>query len=457
MRIKPRLFIVAIVAQTSSLLTKVFPDNGINGHPIIRPVISSFIGFCIATSSSRNMEDPIFLFYYKCILCISLCSLANAFTLKDEQNLHTTLLSGYNSNLHPGMNRSVPLKVSISFHLSYLKEFQEYSGKFSVNGFFIMNWLDDRLKWDPNSYDELLDTRFPQDILWIPNLVNSNPFEKIFGLGSKLISVEVSSSGNCKWIPYQSFNVICDVDVTKYPFDTQQCAINFFLWGYKDKEVDIQFTSSIVGFNHYKHHGIWDVFKSETQKRLSPDGYSEIIIKLWLKRRNAYYISNLIIPMFSISLLMGFAFLLPPVSGERVGFITTVSLSYIVFLTIVLGKLPESSEPSSAIICYILMIFVMNGSISTALVIVGLRMHEAPRDKPVPNLLKKIVSFNYRSSKIEISSEVAPSNTKTNGFNEAVEENISWADIAKLFDKLCLIFSTIECVLLIIVYFCLVL
>ena len=401
-----------------------------------------------------------------CFLCISgWCRVLHAYTLVDEQNLQTTLLSGYNANLQPGFNRSVPLNISVTFYLFYIKEFLEYNGKFSVNGAFLLGWNDERLQWNSNAFNNLEKTVIPQRKIWIPNIVNINSFEGISAFETELMPIEVFSSGTCSWFPYQSFDVICDADVTKYPFDTQHCTLDFYLWGYEMELMNIQLKRSNVDLSMYNKHGVWEILNTQVNVNAKSRGFPEINVALWLKRRTDYYISSLIIPMFSITLLMGFVFLLPPVSGERVGFITTVSLSYIVFLTIIQDKLPESSEPSLSVIGYILMICMLIGTLSTALVIFGLRIHDMPNDKPVPNFLRKIVlfkcgsftaPFNRRSSKIENSQIIEHSDIKSTTFTEAEDEEVDWTDVGNLFDRLCLMFCTMACVVLIITYISLV-
>lgn len=166
----------------------------------------------------------------------------------DEQNLQEILLSWYNSNLRPGINRSIPLEVSFKFHLFYIKEFRESISKFTVNGAFVIEWKDERLKWNPDSYNNLTTISFPQKEIWIPNLININPYREMFGLCSYLMSVQVDSKEFCLWVSYRSFDVICDADVAKYPFDTQYCTLNFFMWSYKRNSVNINITLPTVGF-----------------------------------------------------------------------------------------------------------------------------------------------------------------------------------------------------------------
>lgn len=375
-----------------------------------------------------------------------------AYSLTDENNLQTALMSGYKTNLRPGANRSVPLEVFTSFHLFFVKEFEEYSGKFTVNGVFYTEWYDERLKWDNNSYNGLEKTTFFQTELWLPNFININPFNKIFGLGSDLMTIDVFSTGLCVWIPYQSFEVICDADVTKYPFDTQFCTLNFFVWGHKTDSVKINITDSQVGFALYKEHGLWDITKTRTYTRTSAYGHDEIIVGLWLKRRSAFYMASFIIPMFSIGMLMGFVFFLPPEAGERVGFITTVLLSYIVFLTIVQDKLPESSEPSVSVISYILVVCVLNGTLTTVMVILSLQIHHSSDDSTIPRCV--VCFVKRRGTRVN---NIQTVESKSTAFAEETTNEVTWSDVGKTFDKLCMIICTTGYVLCAVIYFCLVL
>lgn len=152
--------------------------------------------------------------YVASLLCIT-CEMMICYTLIDEQNLQTILLSGYNSNRRPGMNRSIPLEVSVKFHLFYIKEFLESVSKFAVNGAFVIEWNDGRLKWNPDSYNNFTIITFPQKEIWILNIININPYGEMFGLGSYLMSVQVDSKEFCLWVSYRSFDVICDADVAK--------------------------------------------------------------------------------------------------------------------------------------------------------------------------------------------------------------------------------------------------
>jgi hypothetical protein len=376
---------------------------------------------------------------------------SDAFTLNDEVKLQADLMSGYKNRLRPGTNRSVPVNVSVAFHLSYIKEFNEHKGKFSVNGVFYLEWYDDRLQWDPASYNGTDHTMLPQNQIWLPNFVNTNPYRKVSGLGSDLMTVAIKASGLCTWIPVQTFDVICDADVTKYPFDTQYCKLKFILWDHTIEDVSVSVSMPEVGLSLYEVHGLWDIQKTHLYSQTTIHKDNEIIVGFWLNRRSRYYTVSLIIPLLSISMLMSFVFLLPPGSGERVGFITTVLLSYIVFLTIIQDKLPESSEPSISVIGYFLLVCVLNGTITTVCVIVSLRFHTCPSNNDsIPPYLVWLARCTSKAKVKPHETDIPDS--KSVSLTEDEDFSITWSDVGDGFDKLCLTVCAIQCVVGAMVY-----
>jgi hypothetical protein len=331
----------------------------------------------------------------------------------------------------------VPVSVSVSFHIFFVKEFNEHKGKFSVNGAFFLQWYDDRLQWDPASYNGTDHTMLPQNQIWLPNFVNTNPYRKVSGLGSELMTVDIKASGLCTWVPLQTFDVICDADVTKYPFDTQYCKLNFILWDHKSDDVFVSISMPEVGFSQYQIHGLWDIERTQMYSHINTYKDNEMVVGFWLKRRSRYYTVSLIIPLLSISMLMGFVFLLPPGSGERVGFITTVLLSYIVFLTIIQDKLPESSEPSISVIGYFLLACVLNGTITTVCVIVSLRFHMcSSNNEPIPSYLVWLTRCRSKAKVKPYGTDIPDS--KSVSMTEDEDFPITWSDVGDGFDRLCL-------------------
>lgn len=386
------------------------------------------------------MELPVF-FRGLIWLCL-ISNLVLTYTLTDESQVHTDLLTGYNKDLRPGIDRTYPLNINASFYLFSIKEFDLHSGKFTVTGVFLLNWYDERLVWNPASYNQTNITSIPQNKLWLPNFININPYENIVGLGSNLISVRVLYSGLCNWYALQAFEVICDADVTKYPFDTQYCALKFFIWGYDPQEVNVIFPTTQAILTLYTENGIWEIADSITTTEVNVYGYEEIIVGFYLKRRTAYYIVSLILPISSISLLLGFAFLLPPESGERIGFCTTILLSIVVYLTIIQDQLPEASEPNVSILGYILVSYVSSGAILVVFIIISLRIHNCQSNKPVPQCIARLVlCCRRRQTALDV---VEPIESKSGNRIDDEDFAVTWTEVGRCFDKMCFITSIVQ-------------
>ena len=306
------------------------------------------------------------------LCCCSKRGLVSAFTLQDEANLQASILAGYNKDLKPGWDRDVPLQINIRFVLFSIKEFNFNTGKLSVTCLFFINWTDERLAWNPTNYNHTKKTTIPQNKVWLPEIINVNPYDDLTGLRQDHLTILLQYNGVCTWFAIQSFEVVCDADVTKYPFDTQTCELHFHIWGYNSHEIDLVISSSEIDLSLYVENSIWEIRDATIYLRLDYWKNKEIIVQLEMKRRSPYYVVSLIIPIIAVSFLMAFVFILPHDSGERVGFSTTVLLSIIVYLTIIQDLLPESSEPNISALGYLLVTYVVSGAFVVVEVIITL-------------------------------------------------------------------------------------
>ena len=51
----------------------------------------------------------------------------------------------------------------------------------------------------------------------------------------------VSSDGIVKWRPPSIFKSTCQIDIQKFPYDSQRCYMKFGSWTYAADSIDIQF------------------------------------------------------------------------------------------------------------------------------------------------------------------------------------------------------------------------
>lgn len=131
------------------------------------------------------------------VFCLLKLGLVLAGTRVDEENLHAFLFSGYNKEIRPGMNRSIPLPLNIISYLYSINDFDLNKGKLSLTAMFLLTWVDERLSWNPAAFNNTNNISISQKKIWIPNLVNINPYDDVTELRTDASAVRVFSSGYC--------------------------------------------------------------------------------------------------------------------------------------------------------------------------------------------------------------------------------------------------------------------
>jgi hypothetical protein len=131
-------------------------------------------------------------------------------------------------------------------------------------------------------------------------------------------------------------------------------------------------------------------------------------------------------------------FLLPVESGERLGYCITVLLAVAVFLTIIQDKLPEASEPNVSLLTYKLLADMVIGCGMILAVVIGMRFYHKTDDKQIPGCLKGFARCFYLCcNKPKNSNEVIELDPKKEVI-EPVTSTVTWNDVGKAFDRVCL-------------------
>jgi hypothetical protein len=340
----------------------------------------------------------------------------------------------------------------MTFYLFAIKEFVEASSKFTVNGVFSTYWRDERLSWIPEEYNNITKTLVSQNKVWIPDIVIVNPFKEAYGLGSNLVKIYLNNEGFCDWATMQSFEVICDADVTYYPFDRQYCALRFVAFTAYEDWLNITFPNSKVFLTQYEESGLWKIENTTNYSYTDKDGTTYVVVGLYLKRRYAYYLAGLILPMTVVAILQAFVFLVPYDAGERVGFSVTILLTSVVFLTIIQEKLPEASEPNISVLGFLLFGYVVLGSVVTLCVILSANIHSYTENIYIPKWLKHLCCVKTNSVEDSCLSSIDMKSGPKEKENEECP-SCSWKEVAKQFDRICFITSLFLYALQIIIYF----
>jgi nicotinic acetylcholine receptor len=160
----------------------------------------------------------------------------------------------------------------------------------------------------------------------------------------------VNSDGYIQWVPGGKFITSCQLDITMYPFDHQECEMDFVDWTYDGRFVMLLNGSHEIGMDVFKKHGEWEIVRTksfETNQYFDSDPgipFPTVKFVFYLKRKPKFYMINVVAPCILMSVLASLVFYLPPESGEKVSLGITVLLSFSVFLLLIAENVPKTSD-----------------------------------------------------------------------------------------------------------------
>lgn len=323
-------------------------------------------------------------------LLIGLVTVAHA-TLDDAKELHSELLKEYNKYVRPVRNQTATVNIYVSLAVIAIQEFDEVLERFSVAGAFFLNWIDENMVWETKDHGGVESVFMGYRDVWVPELILTNPSEKLDSYGKQWQLIRYSFYGLASWQPGDLIKSTCSVNVRYFPFDIQECNMDFYTWGYLRNEVALVPTRTDIDTSLLAEHGSWKVLN--TSVRIDDVDYvSKIIFTFKLQRKPQYVIVNVVLPILFLCLLNVLVFVLPAESGERVSYAITVLLSIAVFMTIVSDTLPKSSEPLP-LIAYFLMIDLIISALISLLTVLNLRTFHKKDDVPIPKWLTRIYNI----------------------------------------------------------------
>ncbi|XP_061175708.1 acetylcholine receptor subunit alpha-1-B-like [Saccostrea echinata] len=302
----------------------------------------------------------------------------------------TTLLASntftnYDKRIRPRATQSDVVDVYIKFGLTAITGLDEIGGTLYLVGYLDVTWRDDLIAWNTGSVDQLMMSH--KDI-WTPAVTLYTSVSSLSELGASDDPVTILKDGTVNWRPGLVIESGCAIDVSYYPFDTQECTVTFLPWQYTSDLVHLMPNATMVDISLLQKSSEWDL--TETTVKNTSGVFTEVSFKLTLKRRPQYFILNMVLPIILIGLLNGFVFVMPFDQG-RVGFIITGFLSIGVFLTVIADVLPKSSNPMS-LLAYFIIWQLMLGALCTLESILTLKIYHRHGKMPLPNSLKKFLS-----------------------------------------------------------------
>ncbi|XP_062583247.1 neuronal acetylcholine receptor subunit alpha-3-like [Saccostrea cucullata] len=395
-------------------------------------------------------------FYFSLLLISGILSTSvHGYPYSDAKSLLQDVFQNYSTEIRPKENMSETLEVSVSPIVFSVNDFDEVSGVLSIVSSFTLFWHDFRLTWIPSNYGGIEHLPVPKQRLWVPNIFLLDPAKKMEAIGDEDFLGRISYSGQVTWVPAGLLQTSCNVDMYRFPFDTQSCTFTIALWGYSPSEARLIPHNNLttVVTSYYSENAQWTL-KGTLMKRTALADYDNLLeIGLILERKFLYFVINMLAPILLLSLLNPLVFVLPIESGERVSYAITIFLSFAVFMTLLSDNIPKSSEPMS-LMSYFLIITMAMSTLICVLAVVTMRFHFKDPLLPVSrpcvfmlNILrfqclccvckKSKTKVKAKSVKVDVvfeKSNVAEGNN-TQNFEEG-KEKVTWKDLAEGYDRL---------------------
>ena len=162
----------------------------------------------------------------------------------------------------------------------------------------------------------------------------------------KLYPAIIEYDGSVKW----DFPIIqqssCQLDITYFPWDRQECYLLFNSWTYDMSAMDFYNRTASGGLQNVLPDGEWLMQDFPVNRSIGyyPEPFALLRYTLKLERKPLYYMLNIVLPCVFITFCGMLVFLLPPDSGEKVSMSVTMLLSSTVFLIIVAEIMPAQSD-----------------------------------------------------------------------------------------------------------------
>lgn len=163
------------------------------------------------------------------------------------------------------------------------------------------------------------------------------------------IRVLLRHDGMLHWEPGGIFKTTCDIDITYFPFDRQQCPLLIGAYSYVSSKMNITNASNVIHTQDFRRNGEWHVFHTTAEWDITfldccpGTGYSHVVFSLFLERRYKFYIMNIVLPCLMLSVLIMIGFCLPPDAGEKISLGISVLLAFTVFLLMIADNIPRTS------------------------------------------------------------------------------------------------------------------
>lgn len=266
-----------------------------------------------------------------------------------EKQLRKDLKCNYHMYDPPGVNSST-IPVNIRFIMKYFN-LNSKDEVFTIQTWTFVSWTDERLKWDPEKYFGINETEISSVYLWTPsfrlfNSADSNDFDRYF-----YVRCTVKSTGHVLCVPKIIHAAMCSVKLKDWPYDVQECSLEYGAGASKWINVTMNFTSRAISMLGAEYGAEW--FISDYKQEENPSSEKQLKMTFGLEREAAGLAAIVVYPSVILTALSITCIFLDVRLNVRLSFACYILIGHYYFLIELAQEIPKkSADPPNLLLYY---------------------------------------------------------------------------------------------------------
>ncbi|XP_072295905.1 gamma-aminobutyric acid receptor subunit pi [Eucyclogobius newberryi] len=231
----------------------------------------------------------------------------------DSQLLPTIqkLMKGYNRYLRPNFNAG-PVEIGMSLDIASIDAISEINMDYTATIFLRQRWRDSRLVF-PGNESVSVDGRLVS-LLWIPDTFipdSKRSFLHDVTVENRLI--RIFSNGTVLYALRITATIACNMDLTKYPMDRQECTLQLESWGYNLQDVVFYWTrgnDSVRGLDTLRlaQYSVESYHTTVAEAVYETGHYPKLVLHFALRRNVLFFILETYVPSILLVVLSWVSF-----------------------------------------------------------------------------------------------------------------------------------------------------
>ncbi len=275
----------------------------------------------------------------------------------DPGNWATILFKGYEKLSGPALvDDGVTVRLYVDIHSILTVDMVGQT----VTAFFWQSerWLDkgllyevkhdEHFKWNSSQNDLV----FQQDLVWLPDIVIHDA--TVNYVHSPLLSIKDAefakkNGWNMEWWRKGTVQFGCKMDITNFPFDTQNCQLIYHSWTYPSKAMAIELQNPPFSVGKYINENLeYNITVSASegvQKVDNFDSWTYVTYNFEIKRMGHFWVEHIVCPsLFVVVLSMVLSWIPPERTDLGAGRLSTAFVLLLITITFPASTL--SSRPN---------------------------------------------------------------------------------------------------------------